>query len=85
MSRPNLEGMRHLSEPARRRHKVRNLQQSAFLLAGLPGLLALSVFLLTGPAGFFGSGWRSRRIDLSSPFADTGGDAVFRRAARRPT
>ncbi len=54
MSRPNLEGMRHLSEPARRRHKVGNLQQSAFLLAGLPGLLALSVFLLIGPAGVFG-------------------------------
>lgn len=52
MLRPHLEGMRHLSEPARRRHKVRNLQQSAFLLAGLPGLLALSAFLLTGPAGF---------------------------------
>ena len=43
--------MRHLSEPARRRHKVRNLLQSAFLLAGLLGLLALSAFLLTGPEG----------------------------------
>ena len=53
MSRPHREGMRHLSEPARRRHKVRNLLQSAVLLAGLLGLLALSAFLLTGPAGVF--------------------------------
>lgn len=43
--------MKHLSLPARRRHKARNLLQSAFLLAGLFGLLALSAFLLTGPDG----------------------------------
>jgi heat shock protein HtpX len=43
--------MRELSEPVRRRHKARNFLQSALLLSGLLGLLALSAFLLTGPDG----------------------------------
>ena len=54
MSRPYLEGVRHLSEPARLHHKVRHFLKLAFVLAEFLGLLVLSAFLLTGPGGVLG-------------------------------
>ena len=45
-----------LDAAERRRHKLRNLLQSALLLGGMVGLLALCGWLLFGPDGVLGMG-----------------------------
>jgi len=45
-----------LDAAERRRHKLRNLLQSALLLGGMVGLLALCGWLLFGPDGLLGMG-----------------------------